>query len=92
MIDQEIRNLIRPMSKENLTWEAPRIHDELLMLGIEVARSTVAKYSVAGMLTEAATGTRPSGAELSHLPALVIPDLIFGSDNRRVIETSGRVD
>lgn len=46
MIDQEIRNLIRPMSKENLTWEAPRIHGELLMLGIEVAQSTVAKYMI----------------------------------------------
>jgi len=25
-------------------WGAPRIHGELLMLGIEVAQSTVAKY------------------------------------------------
>ena len=43
-IDREIRDLIRRMSKENLLWGAPRIHGELLMLGIEVAQSTVARY------------------------------------------------
>ena len=32
------------MSKENPLWGAPRIHGELLMLGIEVAQSTVARY------------------------------------------------
>ena len=32
------------MSHENPLWGAPRIHGELLMLGIEVAQSTVAKY------------------------------------------------
>ena len=43
-IDREIRDLIRAMSKENPLWGAPRIHGELLMLGIEVAQSTVARY------------------------------------------------
>src|SRR6202047_2406647 len=43
-IDREIRDLIRRMSKENSLWGAPRIHGELLMLGIEVAQSTVARY------------------------------------------------
>jgi hypothetical protein len=43
-IDREIRDLIRRMSKENPLWEAPRMHGELLMLGIEVAQSTVARY------------------------------------------------
>jgi transposase InsO family protein len=32
------------MSLENSLWGAPRIHGELLKLGIEVAQSTVAKY------------------------------------------------
>jgi hypothetical protein len=44
MIDREIRDLIRRMNKENPLWGAPRIHSELLMLGIEVAQSTVARY------------------------------------------------
>lgn len=39
-----IRGLIRQMSKENPLWGALRIHGELLMLGVEVAQSTVAKY------------------------------------------------
>jgi transposase InsO family protein len=43
-IDRESRDLIRRMSKENPLWGAPRIHGELLMLGIEVAQSTVARY------------------------------------------------
>ena len=40
----EIRTLIRNMSQANPLWGAPRIHGELLKLGIEVAQSTVAKY------------------------------------------------
>jgi hypothetical protein len=40
----EIRRLIREMSLANRFWGAPRIHGELLKLGIEVAQSTVAKY------------------------------------------------
>jgi len=43
-IDLEIRDLIRRMNKENPLWGAPRIHGELLMLGIKVAQSTVARY------------------------------------------------
>ena len=43
-IDREIGYLIRRMSRENPLWGAPRIHGELLMLGIEVAESTVARY------------------------------------------------
>ena len=34
------------MSRENPLWGAPRIHGELLMLGIEVAESTVGRYMV----------------------------------------------
>jgi hypothetical protein len=40
----EVRRLIREMSLANQLWGAPRIHGELLKLGIEVAQSTVAKY------------------------------------------------
>jgi transposase InsO family protein len=45
-IPREIRDLIREMSRANGLWGAPRIHGELLKLGIEVAESTVAKYMV----------------------------------------------
>jgi transposase InsO family protein len=45
-IDRGLRDLIRRMNRENPLWGAPRIHGELLMLGFEVAQSTVSKYMV----------------------------------------------
>ena len=39
-----IRDLIRRMRQANPLWGAPRIHGELLKLGIAVAQSTVARY------------------------------------------------
>jgi transposase InsO family protein len=47
-IDRGLRDLIQRLSRENLLWGASRIHGELLMLGFEVAQSTVSKY-VAGL-------------------------------------------
>jgi hypothetical protein len=37
-IGQEVRDLIRRMSFKNPLWGAPRIHVELLKLGIEIAQ------------------------------------------------------
>ena len=45
-IEMKIILLIRRMSQENVTWGAPRIKDELALLGHAVAESTVAKYMV----------------------------------------------
>ncbi len=45
-IDRGLRDLIRRMSMENPLWGASRIHGELLMLGFEVAQSTVSRYMV----------------------------------------------
>src|SRR5262245_60137244 len=42
----EIRQLIRDMSLANPFWGAPRIHGELLKLGIDVGQTSVAKYMV----------------------------------------------
>ena len=39
-----VRQLIRTMADMNPLWGAPRIHGELLKLGIDVSQSTVAKY------------------------------------------------
>src|SRR5271166_4030270 len=38
-VDREIRVLIRQMSSTNPLWGAPRIHGELLKLGIEITRA-----------------------------------------------------
>jgi len=45
-VDHEIRDLIRQMSSGNPLWGAPRIHGELLKLGIEISQATGAKYMV----------------------------------------------
>ena len=45
-ITREIRDLIRRMCRENPTWGAPRIHGELLKLGIDIGESSVTKYMV----------------------------------------------
>jgi putative transposase len=43
-VSLDVRALIRTMSEANLLWGAPRIHGELLKLGIDVSQATVAKY------------------------------------------------
>ena len=43
-IDLVLRKLIREMQAANIGWGAPRIHGELLKLGIEVSQATVSKY------------------------------------------------
>jgi len=40
---EEIRELIRKMSRANSLWGAPRIHGELLKLGIQMSQAKVAK-------------------------------------------------
>jgi len=45
-VPREIRDLIRRMSKENSGWGAPRIHGELLKLGINIGERSVSKYLV----------------------------------------------
>ena len=43
-IDAALRKLIREIQATNIGWGAPRIHGELLKLGIEVSQATVSKY------------------------------------------------
>jgi len=45
-IKEEIRNLIRRMSRENPLWGTPRIQSELALLGHVVAESTIDEYRV----------------------------------------------
>ncbi|MBN1770171.1 MAG: integrase, partial [Deltaproteobacteria bacterium] len=44
-VPQDVRDLIRKFSSEN-PWGAPRVHGELVKLGINVSQATVAKYMV----------------------------------------------
>jgi putative transposase len=45
-VSRDIRDLIRRMSRENPLWGAPRIHGELLKLGIQIGETSVGKYMI----------------------------------------------
>jgi len=79
-IDRELRDLIRRMSKENPLWGASRIHGELLMLGFEVAQSTVSKYLVRGQNPPLQTWTtflRNHAEAIAAIDICVVPTLTF---------------
>jgi len=42
----EVRDLIRNMSRSNPLWGAPRVHGELMKLGISISQAAVSKYMV----------------------------------------------
>jgi transposase InsO family protein len=46
IVPREVRDLIRRMSRENPLWGAPRIHGELLKLGIDIGETSVSKHMV----------------------------------------------
>jgi len=76
----EVRRLIRTMSQANPLWGAPRIHGELLKLGIEISQASISKYMIRG-------GKPPSQAwrtflenhvgELVSIDFLTVPTLSF---------------
>ena len=45
-LEPRIKLLVKRMSQANPLWGAPRIHGELLKLGIEVSQTIVAKYLI----------------------------------------------
>jgi putative transposase len=45
-VPPDVRALIRHMSVANPRWGAPRIHGELLKLGVDVSQATVARYMI----------------------------------------------
>ena len=79
-IPAEIRALVRDMSRANPLWGAPRIHGELLKLGINVAQSTVAKYMVCrrGPPSQSwATFLRNHAPRIAAVDLFVVPTLAF---------------
>ena len=60
-VDPEIRALIRRMCQANPLWGAPRVHGELLKLGIEVSETTVLQVH------DQASGT--AVPELAYVPS-----------------------
>jgi transposase InsO family protein len=67
------------MSKENPKWGASRIHGELLMLGFEVAQSTVSKYLVQNGSPSQSWKTffRNHAQAIAAIDLFVVPTLSF---------------
>jgi hypothetical protein len=51
VVSSDIGTLVRQLSRENLLWDVPRIHGELLKLGIEISQSSVAQVHGAAART-----------------------------------------
>ena len=73
--------LIRRLSQENVLWGAPRIRDELALLGHDLAESTVAKYMVKSQTTEPSQSWKAfianHMAESAACDFFVVPTLTF---------------
>jgi hypothetical protein len=68
------------MSRENALWGASRIHGELLMLGFQVAQSTVSKYMVRGQNPPSQTWKtflQNHADAIAAIDICVIPTLTF---------------
>jgi hypothetical protein len=79
-IDRGLRDFIQRMSRENPRWGASRIHGELLMLGFEVAQSTVSKYMVQRRNPPSQTWKtflRNHAEAISAIDMCVVPTLTF---------------
>jgi transposase InsO family protein len=88
------------MNKENPLWGAPRIHGELLKLGLQVAQSTVAKYMVKrrGPPSQGwRTFLRNQAPDIGAIDMVVVPTigfkLVYGIvimrlDRRRLVWTN----
>ena len=79
-VDREIRDLIRQMSSANPLWGAPRIHGELLKLGIEISQATVAKYMPRRPATPSPTWRnflRNQAIGIAAIDMFVVPSATF---------------
>jgi transposase InsO family protein len=79
-IDRGLRDLIRRMSRENALWGASRVHGELLMLGFQVAQSTVSKYMVRGQNPPSQTWKtflQNHAETIAAIDMCVVPTLTF---------------
>ena len=80
-IGMELIHLIRRLSRENVLWGAPRIVDELALLGDSVAESTVAKYMIKHRPVDAGQSWRTFLANHMAVTAacdfFVVPTLTF---------------
>jgi hypothetical protein len=80
-VSADIRSLVRRISRDNPLWGAPRIHGELLKLGIDIAQATVAKYMVRrrGPPSQGwKTFLRNHFPHIAAIDMFVVPTISFG--------------
>jgi putative transposase len=99
-VGPEVRALVRTMSEQNPFWGAPRIHGELLKLGIDVCQATVAKYMARQRRPPSQTWRTFLANHLGQIVAadfFVVPTatcrllfvlVILAHDRRRVVHTA----
>jgi len=76
----DVRKLVLHMSRENPLWGAPRMHGELLKLGIEIGQSSVAKYMARGRRPPSQswrTFLRNHGPDIAAMDLFVVPTIGF---------------
>ena len=93
----EIRKLIRQICPTNPLWGAPRVHGELLKLGIKISETTVSKYMIKRRGPPSQnwrTFLQNHAKELSALDFFTVPTatfrvlfvlIILSHDRRRVL-------
>src|SRR4029453_13703815 len=87
-IDSSCRDLIRRLAAENRLWGAPRIHGELLKLGINVSERTVSRY-LRGRLTAPSQRWRTFLDNHFGQLAFISPMASsYAADHHHVIDTS----
>src|ERR1700676_2942724 len=99
-VDREVRHLIQQMNAANQLWGAPRIHGEMLKLGIEISQATVAKYMVRRRGTPSPTWRsfqRNQAAGIAAIDMFVVASVSFrllyvmiivGHDRRKIIRAA----
>jgi hypothetical protein len=96
-VPQQTRELIRTLSRDNVFWGAPRIHSELLKLGITVSQASVAKYTVRHPKPPSQTWRtflKNHASQLASMDFFTVPTVWFGTlfvfivfrhDRRRIV-------
>jgi putative transposase len=79
-IPKEVRHLIFRMVRENPTWGAPRIHGELLMLGLAISERTISRW-----MKRAPRDPEPAKRWLTSLPTTADASCTSTSQNIRQV-------
>src|SRR6266851_3953766 len=87
-IASQLRALIRRLVAENRLWGAPRIHGELLMLGIAVSERTVSRYLPDRLMAPSQTW-RTLSANVGDLAFIAPVTSSYAPGDERVVDACG---